>query len=100
VSGCPATTVKDFTPELTRANRKIRKLEDQLAKLRAEHRRVTGDVSAFRRLVRRRTWALWTGFVTLEGKAMYGMSISERGDQHWWAHVGQAVGLLIAVGYV
>jgi hypothetical protein len=50
--------------------------------------------------VRRRTWALWTGFVTLEIKAAYGISISELGDHHWWANLGQAVGLLTAACYV
>jgi len=87
------TLVADFNAELERMHRKYGELE-------RKYQEADTLIGKLRGHLRRRTWALWTGFITLEAKAGYSMSTSTWGDEHWWINLGQAVGLVVVAGYL
>src|SRR4051812_13612771 len=72
----------------------------ELATKSAELEKAKTSNDVLRSVLRRRTAALITGFVTLEAKAGFGMAISSWVDAHWYANLGQAVGLAAGAVYL
>lgn len=99
--------VAGFNPEVERLHRKIADLEGQLtqaqeegARLKQENRDLRRDKAGKTFHLKRRTRALWTLCVTLEGKAVYSLAVLPVGTGIWWANAAQAAVGVIAGGYL
>jgi hypothetical protein len=101
------TRVAGFNNEVERLHRKYAELEEQLTRAQEENARLERETLDLRRdktgkayHLKRRTRALWTLCVTLEGKAAYGLAALPPDTALWWANAAQAAVGVITGGYL
>jgi hypothetical protein len=94
------TRAPEAPVEVERMHRKYGDLDRKYHGLKRERDELSDQVDMLARHLRRRTGALLTGFVTIEAKAVYCMSIASLGDNQWWANGAQALTGLVLGGFI